>query len=303
MPDALYVPNQVIQSLWRTAKEASPEQDVTQLIDDFPRVVEAHFRGVVDSEGGLKEVLWSILITRSQFTFGKIHSPRTSHALGSIPERSLVRMRLMVQDNSTSPEIYLAQQPNGLPGGWAMEHPSTPTADADQAQPALVPGDVDYSKLRERHVLWAVQVPGESHWPSRLLDGEAEPPAETTAANQEAPFYAYKSPNGEVGLQLKIYGQAPKLSPTDVATFVGVLDREPYAGNQQHDSPSVPTIHVVYWHPNPVTLLQESEFPLSESTNSDLQADWQALVDWIAEALGGDLDAAKWVALCVASGG
>ncbi|KAG9073934.1 hypothetical protein FS749_014552, partial [Ceratobasidium sp. UAMH 11750] len=102
---------------------------------------------------------------------------------------------------------------------------------------------------------------------------------------------------------IKIYGQAPKLSPTDVATFVGILDYEPYAGNQSHDSPLVPTIHVVYWHPNPVALLQESEFPSQESTGSDLEADWQALIDWTAGALGGDLDAAKWVALCVASGG
>ncbi|KAG9127534.1 hypothetical protein FRC07_012550 [Ceratobasidium sp. 392] len=211
-------------------------------------------------------------------------------------------MRLMVQDNSISPEIYLAQQPDGLPGGWAMERPSSPTANAEQSQPVPTPGNIDYSKLRERHVLWAVQVPGESKWPSLLLDEHTDSPAEATIT-QDAPFYAYKSPNGELGLQLKIYGQAPKLSPTDVATFVGILDHEPYAGSQSDDAPLTPTIHVVYWHPNPVTLLQESELPSPEQADVDAQANWQALIGWIAEALGGDLDAARWVALCVASGG
>ncbi|QRV89501.1 hypothetical protein RhiJN_17519 [Ceratobasidium sp. AG-Ba] len=282
--DALYAPNQVVQSLWKTSQEASPRQDISKLIDDFPGAVESHFRAVVNSESSLKE----------------IRSPRTRHALESTPEGTLVRMRLMVQDNSISPEIYLAQQPNGLPGGWAIEHSQSPMVEVDEPHPSSSE-NVDYAKLRERHVLWAVQVPGESSWPSELLDGDTGSDVEATISHE--PFFGdYKSPNGELGLQLKIYGQAPKLCPTDVATFVGILDREPYVGSQSHDSPLIPTLHVVYWQPNPVTLLQESEFPASNPAVNEVD-EWPTMIDMIAEALGGDLDAAKLVVLCAVSGG
>lgn len=57
----------------------------------------------------------------------------------------------MVQDTSSSPEIYLARQSNGQFGGWGI-------ADSNDAS------DVNYSDLRECTVVWAVSVPGESLW-------------------------------------------------------------------------------------------------------------------------------------------
>lgn len=208
----------------------------------------------------------------------------------------------MVQDNSISPDIYLAQQPSGLPGGWAMEQPQTLPAGEGQVHPTTTVDDVDYSKLRERHVFWAVQVPGESEWPSQLLDLPDETIEDTKSS--ETPSvdpYAHKSPNHELGFQVKLYGEAPKLSPTDVATFVGIFDHEPYAGSQSHDSPLAPTLHVVYWHRNPTALLQGSDILGSSPSVSSVPEGWQSLVGWISESLGGDLDAAEWVALCIAS--
>lgn len=209
----------------------------------------------------------------------------------------------MVQDNSISPDIYLAQQPDGFPGGWAMEQPQTSPTDEGQARPTITLDDVDYSKLRERHVIWAIQVPGESTWPSQLLDltDEAMEDSDRSSKAPEFDAYAHKSPNKELGFQVKIYGEVPKLSPTDVATFVGIFDHEPYVGNQLHDTALAPTLHVVYWHRNPTALLQSSDFPESDATVSSAPGDWQSLISWISESLGGDLDAAEWVALCMAS--
>lgn len=184
-----------------------------------------------------------------------------------------------------------------------MEQPQTLPTGGTQTHPIITLDDVDYSKLRERHVLWAVRVPGESVWPSQLLDLSDETtegpgkPLET----QNVGAYAHKSPNNELGLQVKIYGEAPKLSPTDVATFVGIFDHEPYAGSQSDDTPLAPTLHVVYWHRNPAALLQASDFVGLNAPVSSVPEDWQSLVGWISESLGGDLDAAEWVALCILS--
>lgn len=58
-----------------------------------------------------------------------------------------------------SPEVYLASvNVNGERqlGGWGI-------ADTMTLDPQEEVAD-DYSNLKERHVLWAVSVPGESHW-------------------------------------------------------------------------------------------------------------------------------------------
>ncbi|KAF8604692.1 hypothetical protein BDV93DRAFT_95535 [Ceratobasidium sp. AG-I] len=287
IPDTVRTPAQVIQSLWKSSRDSAPEQDLSKLIDDFPQIVGNHFQSLLNSENGLKEI----------YTL-----PR-NHPLGAHPAHSLIRMRLMVQDNSISPDIYLAQQPDGLPGGWAMEQPQAPPTGEGQTHPTITLDDVDYSKLRERHVLWAVQVPGESTWPSQLLDlsDEIIEDSNKSPEIQKVDAYTHKSPNDEPGFQIKIYGEVPKLSPADVATFVGIFDHEPYAGSQLPDAPLAPTLHVVYWHRNPTALLQASHFSEPSASVSSVPGDWQSLVGWISESLGGDLDAAEWVALCMAS--
>lgn len=65
-------------------------------------------------------------------------------------EGTLVRFRAMLQDTSYAPEIFLpatAGEPD----------------DADEGA-----GEIDYSKLKERSVCWAVGVPGESSWATEV---------------------------------------------------------------------------------------------------------------------------------------
>jgi hypothetical protein len=69
----------------------------------------------------------------------------------------------MVQDTSESPEVYLASMPgSGTCGGWGLSD------DASQREDVLENSPLDYSNLRERSVVWAVSVPGESQWVSEV---------------------------------------------------------------------------------------------------------------------------------------
>ena len=75
---------------------------------------------------------------------------------------ALVRFRGMVQDTSTSSEMYLSKSKGGACGGWGIEL----AEDED--------GHVEFSDLRECAVLWAVSVPAQSAWCARELDGPVE---------------------------------------------------------------------------------------------------------------------------------
>jgi hypothetical protein len=69
----------------------------------------------------------------------------------------------MVQDTSSSPEMYLAKLPQGRPGGWGLE--STIPESGSQ--------NIDYADLRECTTFWAVSIPGESQWCAHELDDTA----------------------------------------------------------------------------------------------------------------------------------
>lgn len=79
IPDTVRTPAQVIQSLWKSSRESAPEQDLskfmyvvqtacatawflTRLRDDFPQIVGNHFRSLLNSENGLKEVIHKTFI-------------------------------------------------------------------------------------------------------------------------------------------------------------------------------------------------------------------------------------------------
>ena len=59
----------------------------------------------------------------------------------------------MVQDNSKSPEMYLAVN-DGKCAGWGLEDDDTTLQDVV----------VDVNILGERHLVWAVSIPGLSAW-------------------------------------------------------------------------------------------------------------------------------------------
>lgn len=66
----------------------------------------------------------------------------------------------MVQDPSTSAEMYLAKSKTGKMCGWGIE----PGEEGEHE-------DVEFENLRECTVLWAISVPGESDWVAQELDG------------------------------------------------------------------------------------------------------------------------------------
>ncbi len=67
----------------------------------------------------------------------------------------------MVQDTSLSPELYLAKTSDGDCGGWGLS-------------PAFQGENVQYDKLKECSVFWAVSIPGLSPWrPSSTSLGPA----------------------------------------------------------------------------------------------------------------------------------
>lgn len=66
----------------------------------------------------------------------------------------------MVQDPSTSTEMYLARNRAGKLSGWGIEGGEETNHD-----------DMEFDNLRECTVLWAISVPGESIWASEELDG------------------------------------------------------------------------------------------------------------------------------------
>ena len=78
-------------------------------------------------------------------------------------DRSLVRFRAMIQDTSTSTEMYLSKSRSGECGGWGIEF----AAAEENAH-------VDFADLRECSVLWAVSVPSQTAWSAKELDGPIE---------------------------------------------------------------------------------------------------------------------------------
>lgn len=83
-------------------------------------------------------------------------SPPEAHV-----DRALVRFRGMVQDPSTSAEMYLSRGKGGKLCGWGIEGD-----DADH-------DNVEFEHLRECTVVWAISVPGESSWVSVELDASS----------------------------------------------------------------------------------------------------------------------------------
>lgn len=144
----------------------------------------------------------------------------------------------MIQDTSSSSEIYLARRRNGHTSGWGL---FADTLDGrDDA-------GIDYADLRECSVLWAVSIPGESEWCIDDLPGDhGSKPYEP---HQEARPHKYPAANSKhIGVQVKVRNalhwniermpmksqvyensRAALMKSTEMHNFVGVLTHEPYA--------------------------------------------------------------------------
>ncbi|KDQ60574.1 hypothetical protein JAAARDRAFT_31540 [Jaapia argillacea MUCL 33604] len=258
LADALRDPTSSLSHLYPSTGDKS----------NFPALVSRHYSQIFKTQEAFEEIPTL-----------DVNYPPKSHQ-----PRSLVRFRAMVQDTSPSPEMYLSEVGEGACGGWGM--------DATLNESEI--GILDYSKLKECTVVWAVNVPGETDWCKQKLDG-AHPDA---AREVPTPVRTHKFPVGDVphvGIQVKIYDKGDTLKSTDVVTFVGILTTES-THSDLDESISVPTLHVLFWKSHPRTLLPRS-YPVDGVDGVRGQ-----LISWIAtEALGGDTDAAEWILLvCIA---
>ncbi|CAK5279504.1 unnamed protein product [Mycena citricolor] len=255
---------------------SDPTKTLVDLFDPtdsngFPAKVTSHFANIFASKDAFSEIpsIYSVDPTQQ--------------------DRPLVFFRAMVQDNSFSPEMYLAKRNNGECGGWGL---------GDDAS-----GDVDYTNLRENTVVWAVNVPGESPWVASECDELATDSSSAhsvISATHPHKFPIQGAPH--LGVQAKIYDSAcaQQLKSTDIVTLVGLMTMEPCPCGRNRifgRAAVVPTLHVLFIRPLAPTLIPRSYPFLSISNSQPLR---QELIEWIGnEGLGGDLDAAEWVLLCI----
>ncbi|KIM49017.1 hypothetical protein M413DRAFT_92981 [Hebeloma cylindrosporum] len=233
-------------------------------LHNFPAIVTQHFRNALASE---------------QIPELDLHNPPAS-----FPDGSLVLFRAMIQDTSLPSTLYLATTADGHCGGWGIPEVTSP----DQ--------DVDYSNLREASTFWAVSIPGLSAWCS---SNESQSPP----LDLHQPIQPHKFPLpgvNHIGVQVKIYDQnlSKDLRATDLVSFVGMLDSEPLqSGFDLPESIHVPTLHVLFSTPIPITIVPRL-FP-EPSLLPKVNALREEVITWIAEeGLAGDRIAAEWVLLC-----
>lgn len=258
-------------SAYRTDALRDPTAELRELfaahasLHDFAPQVTKHFSSVFSSDDAFAEI-----------PSLDVRNPPEAHR-----DRSLVRFRAMVQDTSPSPGMYLRRNASGSLGGWGL-HEDTPE---DEGR------NVDVSELRECNTVWAVSVPGETDW---CLDELSGPCEQSSQRHTPTKSYKYPVPEGShIGVQVKLYDldAAEQLKSTDLATFVGILTKEPM-DIEAESPPEVPTLHVLFTRPHQRSLLQRP-YPIASSS-----AVREDLINWMAsEALGGDVDAAEWVLL------
>ncbi|KAG1748962.1 putative alanine racemase-domain-containing protein [Suillus paluster] len=242
-------------------------KSTTGNVDEFPAVVARHFADVfLKSDDTLREVLPLDL----------------NHPPESFTDRSLVRFHGMVQDTSSSPEMYLASLSENKCGGWGIS----------QNMPASEwPSSFDYCDLKEATALWAVTVPGQTTWRTEALTSQSH---STSSSSQNPPRpHKFPVPNApHIGVQVKIYDNeaAQSLKATDVVTFIGILTSESLdPESEAASSPMVPSLHVLCHK-----LQSTGDTPPAK----ELTTTRDDLIKWIAdEALGGDEVAAQWLVL------
>ncbi|KAI6043125.1 putative alanine racemase-domain-containing protein [Pisolithus marmoratus] len=197
----------------------------------------------------------------------------SSDKLTAYTDGTFVRFRAMVQDTSSSPELYVAKLSNHRCGGWGLS-----TSDSNEASDS-----VGYQDLQELTTMWAVSVPAESPWHSE----EVSPPVSSIPHKFPIPDASH------VGVQIKMYDNtsAQLLKTTDILTFVGILSSEPVSA-ELNSPPDVPVLHVICYQP-----ISESLPDIKEPCSVRRE-----LISWISEhVIGGDDLVAEWLLLQLSS--
>ncbi|BGP38039.1 hypothetical protein JCM10450v2_001972 [Rhodotorula kratochvilovae] len=275
---ALNRPAELVQRLY--AQDAA--------LDSLEQRVADTFSSLVSAEGALDQI-------------PSLTSLSTSTTLP--PQGSLVKFRAMVQDTGLGAELFQAisaDRKRVLMYGAEEEAAGSAASD-------------DYSKLRERQLLYIVSVPGETDWlkehldKASLTDLQASVDRLSLDASQAAPTStasSSKHPNPaepHFGLVAKLYGDAAEaLKTADVCDFIGVLGEttlttafDELNESSAHGS-TVPALHVILTRP-----ASKPRHPLPPSDTASRGELRRELVAYLAEQLGGDSDAAEWVLMAL----
>jgi hypothetical protein len=163
--EALSSPTDVLLSFYDTYDR--------EVINEFPKAVAKHFSDIFRTDEALLEVRihTSLKWAKSRRLQSQIPPLSPSCSLSSYRDRALVRFRAMVQDTSSSPEMYLSKLRDGKCGGWGLSDSSQ--GDGDDTE-------FDYNDLRDCIVLWAVSVPGETEWYQSASNGDSTDQREPT---------------------------------------------------------------------------------------------------------------------------
>ncbi|GAA5835425.1 hypothetical protein JCM9279_004537 [Rhodotorula babjevae] len=275
---ALKRPAELVQQLY--AQDAS--------LEGFDQRVADSFSALISADGALEQIP----------TISSLSTPTSLPPTGS-----LVRFRAMVQDTGLGAELFEALSADGKKIYMYGAEEEAPSAAAPD----------DYSRLRERQLLYVVSVPGETEWLKQNLDGAALADLQDSVdrlsldASQAAPPSAASSskhPNPaepHFGLVAKLYGEsAEALKTADVCDFIGVLGDTTLTNafdelNESADlGPTVPALHVILARPAPSPSL-----PIVEADVHAREELRRELVVYLADQLGGDADAAEWTLLAL----
>lgn len=256
--DEVCNPTQVIQRLYHSYNGSD---------ETFPPVVADHFSAIFFKPDDHDALV--------QLPSLDLHHPPESYTSGT-----LVRFCSMIQDTSSSPELYLADLGNRRCGGWGIS-----STQVDQ-----ILYSADYSALLESTTMWVVSVPGESQWRKEEVS-----PYVSTSFPSHVPPRPHKFPMPgvpHIGVQVKIYDNASAqlLRTADVVTFIGILSSEPLS--EMDSSVEVPVLHVIC---HKIASPEIADIPEPHNVRREL-------IDWMSEhALGGDDLVAEWLLLQLTS--
>ncbi|KAH9818751.1 mini-chromosome maintenance replisome factor-domain-containing protein [Melampsora americana] len=235
-----------------------------------------------------------------------------------LPKSTLVRFRCMIQDTGIGKEIYSNQNLFSIYQESDSEEFHQTSLNLNQSQ----------SELKERELIYSVEIPGESDWLKLKLDGPMEKGIEFNSINPTSLDFnpiedqsklsstRDKFPlkaSSHLGVLLKVYDDEQKFETDSIKTHsdlevIGILDWIEFNLNEEEEILSkhkseniqikkdlIPCIHVIFHHPIPNVWLSE---PLKLKPMEECKKIRSRLIKYIAyKAFNNDELAAEYL-LC-----
>ncbi|KAJ9120939.1 hypothetical protein QFC22_002875 [Naganishia vaughanmartiniae] len=228
-----------------------------------------------------------------------VYDPHTT------PQLSVCRFRCMLQDTGYPLEVYLPPAAGADIG------------DVEEENVEVDEGNMDWSRLKERWVGWAVEVPGEQPWIKQMLDttpaeqgiaaqledldlSNDSVPSSSTTPLPSAVHGKWPLPGAHgnyAGALIKIYDPNIAFRPGTAYEFIGILSRSRLPAssddflppsiaqdsNETKEDVLVPAIHVLT-EPYEVYPLKEGTLA-SVGAETGVPAGRDEVIDYLAELL------------------